>query len=164
MSLTTGEIRLVVYGHPAPQGSKKHVGKGVMVESSKYVKPWREDVRASAEAWIAPRRPWVSLDEALLVRMVFSFARPRSHYRTGRNAHLLRDGAPARPHGIPDVSKLARSTEDALTSAGIWRDDARVVDYGRLAKVYVGEDPEALDAPGVVITVDRIARALAVAA
>lgn len=26
---------------PAPQGSKRHVGKGVMVESCKNVKPWR---------------------------------------------------------------------------------------------------------------------------
>ena len=26
---------------PAPQGSKRHVGKGVMVESCKHVKPWR---------------------------------------------------------------------------------------------------------------------------
>lgn len=29
-----------VIGLPAPQGSKKHVGHGVMVESSKKVKPW----------------------------------------------------------------------------------------------------------------------------
>ena len=44
-----------------------------------------------------------------------------------------------------------RSTEDALSDAGFWADDARVVEYGRLAKVFPGEDPDALQSPGVVI-------------
>ena len=37
-----------VLGTPAPQGSKRHVGKGVMVESSRGCKPWRQDVRHTA--------------------------------------------------------------------------------------------------------------------
>lgn len=157
----TALLTLRVYGLPAPQGSKRHVGGGVMVESSKKVKPWRADVRFAAEELIAcdcPDQcgglaPGYPLDGPLVVRMVFSFVRPRSHYRTGRNAHLLRDGAPARPQGPPDLSKLLRSTEDALTSAGAWRDDARVVEYERAAKVWAGEDPEALDASGALIVV-----------
>ena len=35
---------------PAPQGSKRHVGNGRMVESSAKVKPWREAVRQEALA------------------------------------------------------------------------------------------------------------------
>lgn len=146
-------LELTVYGRPAPQGSKRYLGKGGMIESSKLVKPWRDDVKAAAEALLADRRPWTALDGPLVVRMVFTAARPRSHYRTGRNAHLLRDGAPARPHGKPDVSKLLRSSEDALTDAGLWKDDALVVEYERAAKVFVGEDPEALDAPGARIVI-----------
>ena len=79
----------------------------------------------------------------VMVRMIFTMPKPAS--------------APKRrriwPMGMPDLSKLARSTEDALSDAGIWRDDARVVEYGRLAKVYPGEDPEALDTPGAIIEV-----------
>ena len=41
-------ITIRVYGTPAPQGSKRHVGRGVMVESSKKVKPWREAVKQAA--------------------------------------------------------------------------------------------------------------------
>jgi Holliday junction resolvase RusA-like endonuclease len=152
-------IELVVYGRPAPQGSKRHVGGGRMIESSKHVKPWRDDVKAAAEAWLADRRPWAPLDQPLVVRMVFTAARPRSHYRTGRNAHLLRDNAPARPAGKPDASKLIRSTEDALTDSGLWKDDALVVEYDRAAKVYIGEDPEALDAPGARIVVRTLGEA-----
>jgi Holliday junction resolvase RusA-like endonuclease len=142
--------RIVVYGLPAPQGSKRHVGHGIMVESSKRLKPWRDSVTAKAidTFGVAPL-----LDEPIVAEMVFTFARPRSHYRTGANSHLLRDGAPARPQGAPDVSKLVRSTEDALTGAGVWRDDARIVEYKRVAKVWADEDPDALHVPGAVIRV-----------
>lgn len=154
-------LEIVTYGRPAPQGSKRHIGKGIMVESSKAVKPWRDDVKAATENAIrcdcpdncGSLQPGYPLDGPLIVRMVFTAARPKSHYRTGRNSHLLRDTAPARPHGIPDLSKLIRSTEDALTAAGAWADDARVVEYERTAKVWAGEDPEALDAPGVRIAI-----------
>lgn len=146
---------ITVYGAPAPQGSKRFVGtskagRGILVEMSKKVTPWRESVKFEA---LALRRGAVPLDGPIYVSMVFSFTRPRNHYRTGKNASMLRTGAPTRPSGTPDLSKLARSTEDALTNAGIWRDDARVVEYIRLAKVYVGEDRDALDAPGVKIEI-----------
>lgn len=58
------------------------------------------------------------------------------------------------PDKKPDLSKILRSTEDALTDSGIIRDDARIVSYSRLEKVYPGEDPEALEAPGVRITLE----------
>lgn len=143
-------ISLIVFGTPAPQGSKRHVGGGVMIESSKKVKPWRDAVRSDAVEIRAGAEP---LDGPLVADMVFTFNRPKSHYRTGKNAHLLRDDAPPRPTGAPDLSKLARSTEDALTDAGLWRDDSRVVEYRRLAKVYAGADPDALNSPGATIRV-----------
>lgn len=159
------ETRLVmefaVYGTPGPQGSKNFMGVtsggfGKMVESSKKVKPWRDAVRADAIQARQVLPGFVLLDEPLCVEMVFTSVRPKSHYRTGRNAHLLRDQAPLRPVAKPDASKLCRSTEDALTDAGVWKDDARVVEYTRLAKVYAGEDKDALDSPGVLIRIYRL--------
>ncbi len=148
-------MRIVAYGLPGPQGSKRHVGKGVMIESSKKVKPWREAVKLAA---LDIRSGAPPIDAPVEAVMVFTVVRPRSHYRSGRNAHLLREGAPARPGTTPDLSKLARSTEDALTEAGVWRDDALLVEYARLAKVYANEDPDALDSPGVVIDVRPITK------
>jgi Holliday junction resolvase RusA-like endonuclease len=130
-------MKIVVYGQPAPQGSKRFVGlrggKGVMIESSKAVKPWREAVKHAA----LDVRADAPIDEAVVVRMVFTVAKPKS--------------APKRrtwPCRKPDLSKLIRSTEDALTDAGVWTDDARIVQYERTAKVYPNEDPEALNTPG----------------
>lgn len=150
------DLTVVVYGLPAPQGSKKHLGGGVLVESSKKVKPWRQDVKYAALAATQAVPGWTPLDGPLVAAMTFAFARPKGHYRTGRNAHLLRDTAPTRPAGMPDLSKLARSTEDALTGVA-WVDDSRVVEYARLAKHYAGDQaPDVLDAPGAVIHIWRL--------
>jgi crossover junction endodeoxyribonuclease RusA len=140
-------IVLKVYGMPGPQGSKSFKGMrgghAIMVESSKKVRPWRQDVKAAAELVRAGREP---LDCPLRLHMVFTLPKPAS--------------APKRrttwPMRTPDLSKLARSTEDALTDAGIWRDDARVVEYGLLAKRYPGEGRGALEAPGVWIEIERM--------
>lgn len=157
----------VVHGQPAPQGSKKgfvhpQTKRVVIVEQlDERIKTWRGGVERAA--WAITRcgcpepdcvamRSGFPVDEGVIARMVFSFRRPRSHYRTGRNAHLLRDTAPVRPTSPPDVSKLARATEDALKIAGLYRDDARIVDYTRLAKVWCNEDPEALPIPGAVLS------------
>jgi crossover junction endodeoxyribonuclease RusA len=124
-----------VYGLPAPQGSKRHVGNGVMVESSKRVKPWREDIRQAALDNL--EHPFAGPVE---LHAHFGLPRPKSHYRTGRNADLLRDSAPRFPAGKPDLDKLLRAVMDALTSAGAWADDAQVVCI-QTTKDYV-EDPE----------------------
>jgi len=156
---TTNEaITFVVYGRPAPQGSKRafthpRTGKAMLIEQVQAnIKLWRDDVRNVAQGWLDHCGPRDLLCGPLAVTMVFSAARPKNHYRTGRNAHLLRDSAPTRPASTPDLSKLARSTEDALTGV-IWKDDAQIVEYRRLAKVYVGEDPLALDRPGAQIVI-----------
>jgi Holliday junction resolvase RusA-like endonuclease len=146
-------ITVTVHGLPGPQGSKRHVGNGVMVESSEKVKPWRQDVKYAALGATAALPGWTILDGPLAVAMTFTFARPKGHYRTGRNAHLLRDAAPIRPAVFPDLSKIVRSTEDALTGV-VWHDDQRVVEYVRLGKYYAGTDaPDVLDGPGCVIRV-----------
>lgn len=135
-------IELTVYGTPGPQGSKRHVGGGRMIESSAKVKPWRQDVKAAAEAYML-ERGLQTIAGPVLVRMVFTLAKPASAPKRRRTW----------PCRKPDVSKLARSTEDALVDAGLLRDDALIVDYGRLAKVFPGEDPGALLRPGVRIAI-----------
>jgi crossover junction endodeoxyribonuclease RusA len=134
-----------VHGTPAPQGSKRHVGKGIMVESSKKVKPWREAVKTaaldathlgSARIGSSTLHAHTGTEEgAVDVSLVFVLDRPKGHYRTGRNAHLLRDGAPTVPTVKPDLDKLVRSTLDAIKDAGVYRDDSQVVSI-TTTKVY----------------------------
>ena len=141
-------LTFTVNGTPGAQGSKKHVGNGIMVESSKKVKPWRSDVKAAAEAAHLASDEWDRATTAVGVQVTFSFERPKSHYRTGRNAHLLRDDAPiyvtSRAKG--DNDKLQRSTFDALTSSGVIADDSLIVAVHAF-KVYAARDEK----PGAVI-------------
>jgi crossover junction endodeoxyribonuclease RusA len=131
-------IELDVIGIPAPQGSKRHVGGGRMVESSKKVKPWRSAVSAEASKHTFGPWPYVG------VVAIFRLKRPKSHYRTGRFADQLRADAPLYPAKYPDVDKLCRSTLDGLKAGGAFADDAQVVVLEGL-KVY-GE-------PGALIRV-----------
>lgn len=136
-------ITITVYGLPAPQGSKRHVGNGVMVESSAKVKPWREAVKHAALEAMAGQPP---MDGPLCLDVVFTLPRPKSAPK--KRTH---------PDGTPDLSKLIRSTEDALTDAGVWADDARVVRV-LASKLYAG-DGLALGIPGAWIEVYRMADA-----
>lgn len=146
-------IEITVYGTPAPQGSKRFVGhaksgRGILIESSKAVKPWREAVKfAALEAMEAGSLSVGSpcngaLVGAVRVCMAFTLPKPKSAPK----------GRKTWPDRKPDLSKLIRSTEDALTDAGVWEDDARVVGCDA-SKYYPGEGLNALDRPGAIIRI-----------
>ena len=102
---------------PAPQGSKRHVGGGRMVESSAKVRPWREAVRQEALAIGLPITA-----QPIFLRLSFTFARPKGH----RNAKgQLRPSAPVDHITRPDLDKLCRSTLDGLTGV-LFCDDSQV--------------------------------------
>lgn len=134
-------LTITVYGTPAAQGSKRHVGGGRMVESSKAVAPWRADVRDAA---IAAAPPGYVLTGPLFAAIHFTLHKPAS--------------APKRrriwPMKKPDIDKLVRSTFDALTTSGVWLDDAQVVTL-HATKLYIG-DAAALDRPGAHIVLRAI--------
>ncbi|MEN9885676.1 MAG: Xanthomonas citri phage [Pseudomonadota bacterium] len=141
----------VVLGLPAPQGSKRFVGvsasgKGLMVEASKKVAPWREVVHTTAQLIRARDGLRAPMDGPLRARIVFTLPKPVAASKK----------RPAWPLRSPDLDKLCRSTLDALTTSGLIADDARIVEFARLAKVYPGEDPEALSSPGARIEVELI--------
>lgn len=144
-TLTTPVLTVIAHGTPGPQGSKSGWlapnGTDVLMrESSKKVKPWRRVVRETAQRTLPA--DWALLDDALELEMVFTLHRGK----TVKRAH---------PTVYPDLSKLARSTEDALTGV-VWTDDARIVRYRNLAKHYPLDGNDALTYPGVVIRVYRI--------
>lgn len=124
-----------VYGTPAPQGSKRHVGRGILIESSKALRPWRDILTWHARD-AARQARWDGHDAPVCVTLAFHLARPKS--------------APKRrvwPSVKPDIDKLSRAVLDALVDAAVLRDDAQVVHLDA-AKGY-GD-------PGVDITITTI--------
>jgi Holliday junction resolvase RusA-like endonuclease len=92
-------------------------------DNDKTLGPWREAVGWAAR--MAYKGDLIT-DTPLVVLMEFVKPRPKSHYGTGRNAEVLKDSAPVAPIVKPDVLKLARAVEDALTGP-IWKDDCYIV-------------------------------------
>lgn len=136
-------MTITVYGTPAPQGSKKFVGttkqgRGILVESSKKVRPWRQDVKEAAiKAMGGPGR---GIQGPVVAIMVFTVQKPKTAPKTRRTW----------PDRKPDLSKLVRSTEDALIEAGAIEDDARIISCSS-SKVFPREGENALDVPGALI-------------
>ncbi|APU20919.1 RusA family crossover junction endodeoxyribonuclease [Actinoalloteichus sp. GBA129-24] len=102
-----------VAGHPAPQGSKRHVGRGILVESSKAVKPWRESIR-----WAASGMTRHGAGEPVAVDLEFVMPRPTSTPKRRTPPAVKR----------PDLDKLVRAVFDALTSAGTIADDSQATE------------------------------------
>jgi len=128
-------------GIPAPQGSKRHVGMGRMIESCKALKPWREQIIADTKALDFPR----TIENAVSVSLVFCFPRPKSHFTT---KGALKSKVPSHKTTKPDIDKLCRAVLDALTIAELIKDDSLVHSLTAEKRYCVGEEP-----PGVLITV-----------
>ena len=111
-------LRFEVPGTPAPQGSKRHVGGGRMVESSRDLPAWRSSVAWAARAAHGSR---AAMDGPLAVELSFTFpmpaSRPKRDRVRGQRWRTVK----------PDLDKLCRAVFDALTDAGVITDDARIV-------------------------------------
>lgn len=118
--MNAGPLSVFVPGQPAPQGSKRYLGqrggRGITVESSKALGPWRADIR---EHVLARRGDAPPVDGPLQVDLVFVMPRPKSLAKSRPTPAAVKKS---------DVDKLARAVLDALTSAGAWLDDKQVCD------------------------------------
>ncbi len=108
-------VSFYVPGAPAPQGSKRHIGRGILIESSRAVGPWRERVALAAHhamtsAGVSPYLGPVTLN------LAFVMPRPKSASKTKTVAAVKR----------PDLDKLARACLDAISNV-CYRDDSQVV-------------------------------------
>jgi len=132
----TSAYCFTVWGTAAPQGSKRHLGKGVMVESSTRLLPWRQDVRFAA---LEKRPPGWDMTTPMRIGLVFWFARPASHYGTKNGITYLKANAPAHPVSarLGDIDKLSRAVLDALTGVA-YLDDRQVIQL-EATKAYIKE-------------------------
>ena len=123
------DLSFVVYGRPQQRGSKVPFklsnGRTVVVDANKHSKDWMRNVQNTVgPLWEGKRL----ITAAIELSAVFYFSRPKSHFGTGRNSGKLRPSAPAEHAQTPDLAKLVRCLEDALTGV-LWADDRFVHSY-----------------------------------
>ena len=135
-------LQFEVFGTPQPAGSKRpftwHAKDGRsgtnMVDANPKAKDWKRTVAiAAADVFKGDL-----LEGPLAVEFFFEVPRPQGHF--GKRGLL--DSAPTHPTVKPDVLKLARAVEDALSKV-VYRDDAQIVEetlikrYGERARLRV---------------------------
>lgn len=130
----TSTLAFSVPGRPAPQGSKRHVGRGILIESSKDLGPWRKRIALTAHNAMV-RAGWTPFnDTAIAVELTFVMPRPA---RTPMHT----------PPAIkrPDIDKLARACLDALTHV-CFTDDSAVVTLNCHKRIALADET-----PGVLV-------------
>lgn len=139
-------VRFAVHGEgpyePAPQGSKKIVGKkgqkGRLKESSPYHGPWRDKVIDASAKVLTEQCEGVVFEGPLHVDLTFHMPRGKTVKRVHHTTY-------------PDADKLTRCVFDGLTQGGLIKDDAIIVS-GSFEKRYA--TPES--GQGVLITIHRV--------
>lgn len=113
-------------GHPRPQGSKRHVGNGRMVESSKHVAGWRQQIACAARSGggILPVGP---------VAVTLDFVMPRPKQTPKRTPPAIKRTG--------DADKLARAALDAITD--VWITDDCLVTVLHITKRIAEPDEQA---------------------
>jgi Holliday junction resolvase RusA-like endonuclease len=135
------------HGLPVPQGSMSGFvrgGRAVLTDQKgPKLKPWREAVRSDAVTAAGP--DWRQLLGPVKVTLLFAVRRPASAPKRRRTWPITRGS---------DLDKLARAVLDAITDAGVIKDDSQVTDL-RAIKDYPGPDV-GLHVPGVTVAVYRV--------
>jgi crossover junction endodeoxyribonuclease RusA len=122
-------LELTVYGVARPKGSTrafrpKGSDRIIVTNDNPRTKPWQTLIADTAQEAIRKQLDGRMFDGAVGLEVTFWLPRPKSLPRRVV-AHTRK----------PDLDKLVRAVKDALTGAGVWRDDAQVVSV-RAAKGY----------------------------
>jgi crossover junction endodeoxyribonuclease RusA len=108
---------------------------------------WRAQVQQAAILAMTE-----TFEGPVLVQLSFELPRPATHYlpvNSRRSEPELSRSSPPHVTTMPDLDKLVRAICDALTDAGVWKDDAQVVNL-MAAKRYATSHPR------VVIRVQEV--------
>lgn len=103
----------------APDGSERAKHPHHTVAHRNLMVGTMRDVWGLQGPWLGP----------VTLTATFHMPRPQSHFGTGRNAGQVKTSAPLHPVtlGRNDTDKMIRLVGDALTIAGVIKDDAQIV-------------------------------------
>lgn len=146
-----GKDGFAIYRGSKKKGNREFTGRVAIVDKNiKAVTLWRESVMDAARPNHVPLIS-PALQDDLVVKYYFTLARPAS-VSIARRPY---------PNVRPDWDNLIKPTQDAITVAGLWKDDSKII-TGISSKAYVdGYHPDGTSAeciPGCVIEIFRIVR------
>ncbi len=128
-------IKFFVPGLPKSAGSKTAIRLktgATIVKDACDNEDWKASV-AFAAAKAMEGLPVMT--GPVVLGLEFNFLRPKAHYGTGRNAGKLKASAPCFHTKKPDLTKITRCIEDAMTGI-VYRDDSLIFDHSPCRKGY----------------------------
>ncbi len=152
------DIALQIPGKPRSKGSYRAIqahGRAFLKNSDDHLAEWTNLIKLEWQRQMRDRLfehgespgPW---DTAFEVLVYCDFARPKSHFGTGRNAGKQKPTAP--PHVCcmrrPDCDKILRAILDALEGC-CWKDDCQVV-FCSLRKFWSDKDMTTIEISGLI--------------
>lgn len=126
-------IRFFVPGNPKGQPRARR-GRGTHMFTPDTAKGFKECIYFAAREHV----PKVPFTGPVSMSLTAVFARPKTHYFTGKRAGTLRPGVPTYHTSKPDRDNIEKAVLDALTRLRFWRDDSLVCD-GPVTKRYEGD-------------------------
>jgi len=127
-------ITVFIPGNPAAKGNIRYLGqrggRAILTDATKKLKPWDSHVRSALAD--DEGQPKAYFDGPVHIELEFVMPRPLSTPKRSTPPAVKK----------PDLDKLQRAVFDAISSAGVWRDDSQVVSVvasKRLAEI--GQTP-----------------------
>ena len=104
-------IKFTIHGKPIALKRHRPSARGG------YYDPSSKDKK---QIWlqIAKFKPKRPLAGDIMIKLVFTMPRPKSHYRTGKFKHLLKDNVPEYHSYIPDLDNMVKMICDAIQGRG----------------------------------------------
>ena len=111
-------IKFTIKGKPIALKRHRSTRSGRMYDPSAKDKKqiWLQIAR------FKPKRP---LEGQIMLFATFYMPRPKSHFRTGKYANILKDGVPEYHTNTPDLSNLIKLYEDILQPS-FYLDDSQI--------------------------------------
>tara|TARA_R110000824_G_scaffold135859_1_gene299323 strand:+ start:4 stop:426 length:423 start_codon:yes stop_codon:yes gene_type:complete len=122
-------MHLIILGNPRPLKRHRHSRWGTYDPSKKEKDDFARKVKSEY-----PDKP---LENPLFVTLHFFLKRPKSHYGTGKNSHIVKESSPKEHMTKPDVDNLIKFVLDSCNEI-LWTDD-RIITILLSRKYYVDD-------------------------
>ena len=124
------KLNLVINQHPIPQKRHRHSKWGTYDPNSKDKVIVKNIIKTQSKGFYT--------EKPVSVMMDFKILRPKSHYRTGKNSHLLKKNSPLFHTQRGDIDNYIKFYLDSMCD--IWKDDCQVINISA-SKRWVESDP-----------------------